>query len=339
MDKNNKIALVLTKVFLLKKLDKYKILCYNIHSKRGDTMQDITNHIDTILKTNETLSNDFGRFSKVYLMTTENIKGFLEQYDLTNKDILTVAGSGDQMLNAYLMGARNVTCFDINPLAFYQVKLKKAAVCTLSYEEFVAFFFQEYGKFLDINLFDKISKELDSETTHFFENLYYKYDPKEIFKKIYYHFTPKFEKMVRLNTYLEKENYQKLASILKEKEITFIESDVTKLREHLKNEFFYMILLSNINDSIEDIWSSDSLKNYKRLIHSFSKNLVLDGTIQVGYIYDYYGVRQDKLFSKKHERQKIFTSDEFHTTFVESYLFYGDRDAIITFQKTKKKAS
>lgn len=303
-------------------------------------MQDIIDYIDHIFKTKGTLSSKFGRFSKIFLMTTENIRGFLQQYDLTDKDVLTVAGSGDQMLNAYLMGARKVTCFDLNPLAFYQVKLKKAAVCTLSYEEFVAFFFEEYGKLLNQYLFNKIKKELDPDTTHFFEYLYSKYDSREIFWRVYYRYLQKLDKMKVLNAYLEEENYKKLASILGNKEISFIESDVTSLRNHLGDELFYMILLSNISDSIEDIWPNNSLKNYKQLIDSFSQNLVTDGTIQVGYIYDYYYfAKQEHIFRWNDERKKVFTTDKFHTTFVESYRFHGDRDAIVTFQKTKKKAS
>ncbi len=42
-----------------------------------------------------TLSDRFGRFSKIYSMSTENIYGFLSNYELTDKKVLTVAGSGD----------------------------------------------------------------------------------------------------------------------------------------------------------------------------------------------------------------------------------------------------
>ena len=151
-------------------------------------MTDIISKMDCILKKEKKLSNDFGEFSKIYLMTTENIKGFLQQYDLQNKEILTVAGSGDQMLNAYLMGAKNVTCFDINPLAFFQVKLKKAAVCALNYEEFLEFFFPEFGRLFDRYLFNKISLQLDQETNDLFNYFYSNFGSKEILEKIYYPF-------------------------------------------------------------------------------------------------------------------------------------------------------
>ena len=49
----------------------------------------------------KSLNYDFGSYSKIYNMTTENIFGFLNHYDLKGKRILTVAGSGDQRLNAY----------------------------------------------------------------------------------------------------------------------------------------------------------------------------------------------------------------------------------------------
>ena len=71
------------------------------------------------------LENDFGIHSKMYRATTENITGFLSNYDLKDKRVLTAAGSGDQRLNAYLMGAKDVTCFDINPLTELQLELKE----------------------------------------------------------------------------------------------------------------------------------------------------------------------------------------------------------------------
>ena len=62
------------------------------------------------------LNSDFKGYSRIYRLTTENISGFLNKYDLKDKKILTVAGSGDQRLNCYSLGAKEVTCFDVNPL-------------------------------------------------------------------------------------------------------------------------------------------------------------------------------------------------------------------------------
>lgn len=300
-------------------------------------MSDIIKKVDDILKNNKRLSNDFGELSKIYLMTTENIKGFLERFDLQDKKVLTVAGSGDQMLNAYLMGAKNVTCFDINPLAFYQVKLKKAAVHSLSYQEYLIFFFNEFGKIFDRDLFEKIADDLDQETLDFFMYLYDNYNSEQIIDKIYYRFSPTLDKMQRMNAYLDEENYNLLKSNLDNKEVSFIQGNVTELRNNIQKSFYDMILLSNISDSITDIWPVDSLKNFKRLIHSLSKSLADNGIIQVGYIYDYYNNRQNNPFRNRNLRQSTFTTDEFYTNFFGSYNFYSETDAAVYYQKFKRK--
>lgn len=301
-------------------------------------MNEVINEVHHILENNYSLSENFGKYSKIYMMTTENIKGYLEHYNLKSKQVLTVAGSGDQMLNSYLMGAENVTCFDVNPLAFYQVKLKKAAVSTLSYQEFLSFFFPEYGHFLEPQIFKKISANLDLETKNFFQFLYENYNNQELFQRLYFPFVPKLEQMKRMNAYLEKQNYEKLSYILKEKEATFLHSNITNLRENLNQNHYDFILLSNISDSIQDIWPNDSLKNFKRLIHSLSKSLNKDGHIQVGYIYDYYFNRDSKVFPNANLRSSIFTEDEFPSLSVQSYHFHSESDEIITYQKRKKKS-
>lgn len=292
-------------------------------------MSDIIERVDHILKNNDKLSTDFGYLSKVYLMTTENIKDFLQRYNLHNREILTVAGSGDQMLNAYLMGAKNVTCFDINPLAFYQVKLKKAAICTLSYDEFINFFIVDNGSCLRHSLYKKIEKELDDDARYFFEYLYSQYNNKEIFKKIYYKFKPDIGTMRKMNAYLEEDNYKKLSSILKDKEISFIQSNVTNLKIYIAEQHYDMILLSNISDSIENIYSTEPLRQFKGLIYSLSNCLNQNGIIQVGYIY----YSHDNIFSDNEQRQQVFTTDEFHSSIVESYDCPYWKDKIITFQK------
>ena len=42
------------------------------------------------------------RFSSIYLFTTENIAGYMNELDLTDKKIITVTGSSDHIINAIL---------------------------------------------------------------------------------------------------------------------------------------------------------------------------------------------------------------------------------------------
>ena len=53
-------------------------------------------------------------FSRIYSFTTENIAGYIEYFDLNNKNLLTIGSSGDQILNAFYNGAK-----DIDSVKFY----------------------------------------------------------------------------------------------------------------------------------------------------------------------------------------------------------------------------
>lgn len=300
-------------------------------------------NVDEIIKLankNQGLSNEFEKFGRMYIMTTENIREFLTQYNLKDKSVLCVAGSGDQMLNAYALGAKSVTMFDINPLAYAQAKLKKAAVTTLTFEEFANFFSPEYKNTLfNPYLFDKISECLDDNTKELFKTIFTKHPGMDAFMNFYFKFYAKFLKQQTLNYYLyEEENYNQLRSIIENKPLNYIETSVTELNDNIKNNLFDYILLSNISDSIEQIYDKNALKNFKRFIHSLSKNLNKDGLIQVGYIYNLYCSSNDliPLFADDEKREKIFTPDEFKTQLVTSYRFYNEKDKIITFEKKKR---
>lgn len=303
-------------------------------------------NVDEIIKLadkKQGLSPIFEQFCRMYLMTTENILEFLTQYDLKDKSVLSVAGSGDQMLNAYALGAESVTLFDINPLAFAQAKLKKAAAATLDYEEFEGFFALEHKNTLfDPYLFDKISECLDDTTKYLFKTIFTKHPGMDAFVNFYFRFYANFRKQKDLNYYLhDEENYKKLQAIIESKPLKCIETPITELKDNIKNDLFDYILLSNISDSIEKIYDANSLKSFKRLIHSLSKNLNKDGLIQVGYIYSLYCSSNDviPIFANDEKREKIFTPDEFKSQLVTGYRFYSDKDKIITFEPKKRKVS
>lgn len=311
----------------------YFQICGIIGPQGGINMTSVTDTWKDVLEKEGVLPTHFGNFHKGYLLTTENIKDFLGPYCLQDKNILTVTGSGDQMLNAYLMGAKNVTCFDINSLASYQARLKKEAVCALEYEEFLTFFLSEFGHIFDWQLYSKIAPRLDEDTRAFFDYLYQHYTGEEIVKRIYYPFYPDLKKMKQMNAYFQKEQYHHLSSILKEKDFTFFLNDITTLNTRLEKKAYDIILLSNISDSIDHIYSKDCLKNFKRLIHSLSKSLVPGGIIQVGYIYNKYYTDKKPLFSQKKSRENVFSAEEFAIRGIPSYESPGVEDQVVTFEK------
>lgn len=281
-------------------------------------------------------ANNFGMFCRVYNMTTENIFDFLNNYDLRDKKVLTVAGSGDQRLNSYLLGASDVTCFDINPLTELNMELKDRALETLSLDEFLDFFgivngYYDENSVLDFRLFDKFSILLDSDTYDFYNYVIQNNKGKDI-----YFDGDDLNVIEKMNGYLNYENYLKLQNIIKNKKIKFIDTDIHSLPDRLNGEKFDMILLSNISDYTHHIYEEDDLKRFRELIDKLMDNLKLYGIMQVGYIYSRYGRGEDvSNFHINKYRHESFPTSVFHSKFVSSYYNDGTYDKIITYQKLK----
>ena len=65
---------------------------------------------------------------KLYKNTNEDLTTILTNYDLKNKNILSVLASSDQLFSCYYLGAKNVDTFDSNRLTYYFFFLKKWAI-------------------------------------------------------------------------------------------------------------------------------------------------------------------------------------------------------------------
>ena len=288
-----------------------------------------------------TLSDNFGRFSKLYNMTTENSYGFLKNYDLRDKKVLTVAGSGDQRLNAYFLGAKSVTCFDINPLTKLHINLKDKALTTVNFEKFIKFFnvySRKYGDYyysLDYRIFDELKELLDNYTYSFYNYLINEL-VNYIDSDIYFDFLNDLNALEKMNIYLNPDNYEVLSKIMRDKEVNFIESNLDCLPEKLNNEKFDMILLSNISDYTHKMYEREDLVQYRIIINKLINNLNLYGTIQVGYIYSKYSKLDDvSEFRINSKREKIFPKDTFDTILVDSYQDSNLKDKVIIYQKIK----
>ena len=70
------------------------------------------------------------RFDKLYKFTTENISGYISEFNFAGKSVLTVGSSGDQVINANMFGCNNITVVDLSGLAEYFFNLKKASLIT-----------------------------------------------------------------------------------------------------------------------------------------------------------------------------------------------------------------
>ncbi len=102
-----------------------------------DFKRDLLHAKNVILK-NDEQACIYKKYCRIPIKGTENVKElFKKMFDFNT--ILIVTGSGDQILEAILLGASRVQAFDINKLAKYGCVLKIASIKALEYDEFVDF--------------------------------------------------------------------------------------------------------------------------------------------------------------------------------------------------------
>ena len=286
-----------------------------------------------------TLSGDFKGFSLLYSMTTENISGFINQYDLRNKRVLTVAGSGDQRYNCLLRGAREVVSFDVNPLVDLHLRLKETAIKELSHEEFLKFFGVKRDKkdtsFLDKSIFNKLKNHLDKDVYSFYYYVINEFRG-QVFKRVYNEFDYRYSHMIDLSNYISKDNYKKMPEIIDGKKIKFVNSNISTLPDELYGEKFDMILLSNISDYVHYFYGDDHMKVFKEVIDRLVDNLYDGGIMEVGYIYQEYDKKHEKDFSKfriDKSRDKVFSKEEYPVQDILGFYEKEPHDKIVTYQK------
>lgn len=123
----------------------------------------------------------FGEYNPVYLFTNERLDIILGNVNLSGK-LLSVNASGDQTLNAILLGARDVQMFDLNKFTKYFTSLKIWAIKNLKYEEFLRlynigvrkngnFIYNVYSPRLDKEMILKVYEKLSDNYGLFFEEM------------------------------------------------------------------------------------------------------------------------------------------------------------------------
>ncbi len=221
------------------------------------------------------------KFNNIYLFTTENIAGYLEDLDLTNKKVITVTGSSDHILNIILKGSLDITTFDINPLSKYFMDLKLALVKELSYKEFQDFLMYDTKLTFNKEIIEKLDMNNDSKL--FFLNELKKYNDDGIKLKQSNLFNLKYfniENKINCNLYLNKKNYSIIKKRINRVKIKYLNVNLKDLV--LKEKFDYMFL-SNISDYLKLIYQDNYLEKYQELIYKFLNNVKI---IYFAYVYN-----------------------------------------------------
>ncbi|MBQ6538789.1 MAG: DUF3419 family protein [Bacilli bacterium] len=225
----------------------------------------ITNRIDH--------RQEFTEYDRIYPYTTENISGYME--DVTDKDVLTVVGSGDHYLNLILKGANTVDCFDINKFALYYLRLKKAAVKSLNKRDFFEFLTNNSRKH-----FDKVKPLLDANSYVFWSNYVNSFGSVGGIQSTFLFF-PRVAggDYIDRNFYLTNEGYELLQERIKDKYESYYLGDIYDIFDGLDKKYD-SIYLSNICNYQEN------LKRYRDLILKLRDNNLTDnGEIYYAYFY------------------------------------------------------
>lgn len=190
----------------------------------------------------EDYSND--KRNVIYGTATEEIDHFMPVLNVENKKVLTVAGSGDQILSCALYGAQSVDAFDINPFQLYYSRLKVAAMKALNVDEYNKYFYNNgFYHIYSKELYSKIRDYLDNDTRAFFDSLY-----KNGFEAKYDEFIVNShmdEKFSIIPSFTKEDNYDKAKDNLEKMKIKYISADLMKINWKTK-EIYDVIMLSNI---------------------------------------------------------------------------------------------
>lgn len=264
-------------------------------------------------------TENFNNLSQIYSFTTENISGYFKRLEFSNRNVLTVAASGDHIINAIYCGAKKVVGFDVNYLALIFTELKLIAIQELEYIEFLEFFLINEKNDIDKNknalsyqtYFNKLRTKLSDTGKENLDILYENFNNNGYELRNSYIFNNKYDNnslKIESNLYLKNElEFNKAKEQIKDKEIVLVNSSysdiaLNKLPNH---ESYDIILMSNISDYIKDIYKNENyLEEYiKEIIYNFKSP---NNQIVCAYLYN---IKQEHYRSEIDNpvlRKKIF---------------------------------
>ena len=290
-------------------------------------------------------------FCEIYPFTTENISGYIDDFDLKDKSLLTVGSSGDQVLNAILKGCRDITLLDINPYTKFYYYLKAASIITLGYDEFMDFFrYKDYPRCFKNN-YNTFSKEvydrvkdilriLDYESSLFWDELFNNFDSIDIRNNLFSSDEGVNSEIIESNLYLiNKDNYNILKNNLKRVRPTFINDDIFKglFAKTFFGRTFDNIWLSNLP-------SYHSTNETSYLVDALDEVLNDNGSLLISYMYDtkrnsYYYDKWPEIY----DLEKTFrTFKKYNPEFINFPGIIGIRkndesrkDAVLVYKKNR----
>ncbi len=216
----------------------------------------------------------FDRYAPIFRQANEPFEKYLRQADIEGKDVLTVAGSGDFLTWVLQNKPASISTFDVNAFTEYYQALKMGALLTLSYSEYLDFF---YGvNIFSDKYFEKVLNVLPNYVREFWESLTDYFEPNEIIT------SPLFVQSVvtitnaqEYNTFLkDRASYMKAKEAAMKIYYAFHRIDFKEMNEIKKK--FDTIFISNIVDYQNYATIFEAIT---KLRESLDSNLKDDGVI------------------------------------------------------------
>lgn len=229
-------------------------------------------------------------FQLLYPFTTENISGYIHEFDLKEKSLLTVGSSADQILNAILFDCKKITLMDTCPYSKYYIYLKLASMLELERQEFLEFL--RYKDFLRVlidnkevfnkDTYNKIKRTLrllDYKSYLIWDELFQTINPIDVRENLFYSYEEdRTEVVLRCNPYLSSDiAYEETRKKLKQVELTLLHGDLFE---------------SKIKDKFDNVWLSNIgthlgiLQELKFLVDKMASLLNQNGKLLICYLFN-----------------------------------------------------
>lgn len=287
-------------------------------------------------------------FQLLYPFATENINGYIHEFDLKEKSLLTVGSSGDQILNAILFDCKKITLIDVCPYSKFYIYLKLATMLELERQEFLKFLrykdfpkvFKDNREVFNKDIFNRIKitlRLLDYESYLLWDELLQTINPIDVRKNLFYVFEEdRTEVVLGCNPYLSSDiNYEETRKKLKNVEISLLHGN---LFESKITNTFDRIWLSNIGTYF------DTLQELKLLVDKMAPLLNQNGKLLICYLFN---TKEDTKFEEDWSivynlEETLSILKKYHPTLL-SFLGYDGikfkdetiKDSILVYEKRK----
>lgn len=210
--------------------------------------------------------------SFIYKTTNEDVS--IYQHLFNNKNsLMSVIGSGDQILNAILAGIYDIHCCDISVFPKYFLELKVAAIKALSQEEYMLYFFGV----LNEESYEKVRCYLNNDALKFWDSLYNFFDDREIYNSTLFSSEPyNVNVQVERNLYLRK--YEVLKNNIEKVRLQYHEGNIYDVLNNSKDKYDIVNLSSVI------YYNQELRNNYKTFLNTIT--CLEDNAIVLSYLYN-----------------------------------------------------